>query len=154
MKELSDILFLMAQAGEAGTMTAAEICEIEEELISALQLGFDDDEVEMKALYETMLASSTDVEDDSTHRKTISLKVARQYMDELQIIQENRPALERHLQQNDAMIKDLAAMHISSYLVQTTMLAFCSRPAARSDFDGGSAWLILPSSCPPPTIVT
>ena len=48
----------------------------------------------------------------------------RQYMDKLRyIFQENRPALERHLQPTDAMIKDLAAMHISSHSVQTTMLA-------------------------------
>lgn len=121
-------------------MTATEMCEIDEELISALPLGIDDDEVEMKALSEKMLAAGTDIEDDSTHRKAISLKVARQYMDKLRyIFQENRPALERHLQPTDAMIKDLAAMHISSHSVQTTMLAFCSPPAARSDSDGGAA---------------
>lgn len=137
MKELSDILLLLAQTGETDLMSAAEMCEMEEELLSALPLGVDEDEAEMLALATDMQEASIEVEDDSAYRVPISLKVARQYMDELKyFFQENRPAMERHVEPAAAMMKDLTAMHISAHSVQSTLHAFF-RPAPRPDSDSG-----------------
>ena len=107
-----------------------------EELLSALSLGPDEDEVEVLALFANMQEASSEAEDDSAYRP-ISLKVARQYMDELKyFFQENRPAMERHVEPAAAMMKDLTAMHISSHSVQSTMHAFF-RPAPRPESDSG-----------------
>ena len=137
MKELSDMLLLLAQAGETDLMSADEMCEIEEELLSALPLGVDEDEVEILAVAANMQEASTAVEDDSLYRVPVSLKVARQYMDELKyFFQENRPAMERHVEPAAAMIKDLTAMHISAYSVQSTLHAFFL-PSPRPESDSG-----------------
>jgi hypothetical protein len=110
LKELSDILLLLAQTGETDLMSAAEMCEMEEELLSAFPLGVDEDEAELLALATDMQKASIEVEDDSAYRVPISLKVARQYMDELKyFFQENRPAMERHVEPAAAMMKDLTA---------------------------------------------
>ncbi len=57
------------------------------------------------------------------------MKVARQYTEELKyFFQENRSAMQRHLEPIAAMIRDLNAMHISSHAAQSTLDAFL-RPA-------------------------
>jgi hypothetical protein len=105
-----------------------------EELLSALPLGLDEDEVEVLALFTNMQEASSGAEDDSAYRP-IPLKVARQYMNELKYFpQANRPAMERHVEPAAAIIKDLSAMHISAHSVQSTMHAFF-RPAARPNSD-------------------
>jgi polyhydroxyalkanoate synthesis regulator phasin len=143
MKELSDMLLLLAQAGETDTMAAEDMCEIDEELLSALPLGVDDEEVELVALADSMQEASSAVEDDSVYRVPISLKEARRYMDELKyFIQENRPAMERHVEPAAALIKDLTAMHISAHSVQSSIHAFfqpAPRPASDSHGDGCAA---------------
>ncbi len=65
MKELSDILLLLAQSVETDLMSAAEMCEVEEELLSALPLRLDEDEVELLALSTNMQEASTEAEDES-----------------------------------------------------------------------------------------
>ena len=57
------MLLLLAESGETDTMSAAEMCEIEKELLTALLL--------------------TALEDDSAYRVPISLNVCRQYMEEM-----------------------------------------------------------------------
>ena len=52
MKELSDMLLLFAQAGETDAVSAEDMCEIEEELLTAIPIGVDEDEVEILALAE------------------------------------------------------------------------------------------------------
>ena len=124
MKELSDMLLLLAESGKADTMSAAEMCEIEEELLTALQLGVDEEEVELVAVTTNMQEAITAVEDDSAYRAPISLKVCRRYIEEKYFFQENRPAMQRHLDPAAAMIKDLTAMHISSHSIQSNLDAF------------------------------
>jgi hypothetical protein len=132
MKELSDMLWLLAKAGETDTMSAAKMCEVEEEL-----LRLDEDKVELLAVTTTtsMQQVSTAVEDYSAYRVPISLKVARQYTEELEKkIQENWLAMQRHLEPTAAMIRDLTAMYISTHAVQINLHTFF-RPVPRPDSD-------------------
>jgi hypothetical protein len=76
---------LPAQVGETDTMAAAEMCEVEEELLMpvAIPLGLDENEVELSVVTTSMQQVSTTVEDDSTYRVPVSLKVARLFAEEL-----------------------------------------------------------------------
>ncbi len=71
------------QAGATDTMSADDMSEIEEELLSALPLGVDEGEVEVLALAASMQEASTAGEDDSVYRVPVSLNEARQYTVEL-----------------------------------------------------------------------
>jgi hypothetical protein len=121
-----------------------DLCEIEEELLTARPLGVDEDEVEILALAESIPEACAAVEDDSAYRVPISLKEARRYMDELKyFIQKNLPAMERHVEPGAALIKDLTAMHISAHSVQSSIHAFFlpapRRPRPDSDSGGCAA---------------
>jgi hypothetical protein len=70
-----------------------------------------------------MQEAITAVEDDSVYRALISLKVCRRYMEEVRyFFQENRPAMQSHLDPAAAMIKDLTAIHISLHSIQATLM--------------------------------
>lgn len=137
MKELSDMLLLLAEAGETDLMSAPEMCEIEEELLTAIPLGLDEEDVELLGVTASMQEVSAEDEDDSAYRVPVSLKVARKYMEELKyFFEENRPAMQRHLEPTATMIRDLTAMHISAHAVQSKLDAFF-KPAPRPDSDSG-----------------
>ena len=107
------------------------MCEIEEELLTAIPIGVDEDEVEILALADSMQEASFAVEDDSAYMVPISLKEARRYMDELKyLIQENRPAMELHVESAAALIKDNCYAHFSPFSskLHPCLLPTCAPP--------------------------
>ena len=118
-------------------MSAADMCEIEEELLTAIPLGLDEEDVELLGVTMSMQEASAEDEDDSAYRVPVALNVARKYVEELKyFFEENQPALQRHLEPSAAMIRDLTAMHISAHSVQSSIHAFFL-PAPRPDSDSG-----------------
>jgi hypothetical protein len=59
------------------------MCVVEEEPLSALSFGVDEDEVELLALTTNKQDAITE---DSAYRVPVSLKAARKYMNELKYI--------------------------------------------------------------------
>ena len=87
----------------------------------------------------------------------------RQYMEEAKyFIQENQPAMQRHLAPMTALLKDLSVMQVTTRTVQVGIRAFCS-PMASTDADASAAGAkadyslfslpYVPVPPPPPAIV-
>ena len=133
---IAELQELLTQFSASGFASAEEMCDMPDERWTTAPVDSDDDVELIEAVRN--LPPETD-EDDSVYKPPVSLKVMRQYMEEAKyFIQENQPAMQRHLAPMTALLKDLSVMQVTSRTMQVGIRAFCS-PMASTDADASAA---------------